>query len=149
MEYQQKEHWNRLLEQFSGLDNLGIEIGFTTALKHLRRLAQDAVFHPKTADAPLQILGLLEASGLRFDSLWVLGMDSQNFPASVAINPLLPAAFQRQHVMPHSLPERELEIARQLLLSYINNSGELILSYASKKGEETLRPSPLLSLIHI
>jgi ATP-dependent helicase/nuclease subunit B len=145
LEYQQKEHWQRLLEQFSGLDNLGIEIGFTTALKHLRRLAQDAVFHPKTADAPLQILGLLEASGLRFDSLWVLGMDSQNFPASVAINPLLPAAFQRQHVMPHSLPERELEIARQLLLSYINNSDELILSYASKKGEETLRPSPLIS----
>ena len=142
MEYQQKEHWNRLLEQFSGLDNLGIEVGFATALKYLRRLAQDAVFHPKTADAPLQILGLLEASGLRFDSLWILGMDSQNFPASVSINPLLPAGFQRQHAMPHSLPDKELQIARQLLLSYTCNSNELFLSYSSKKGEELLTPSP-------
>ena len=149
LEYQQKEHWQRLLAQFSGLDNLGIEIGFANALKHLRRLAQDTVFHPKTADAPLQILGLLEASGLRFDSLWVLGMDCQSFPASVSINPLLPASFQRQHAMPHSLPERELEIARQLILGYINNSAELILSYSSKKGEETLRASPLISDIPV
>ncbi|CAI8325193.1 MAG: Uncharacterised protein [Porticoccaceae bacterium UBA1117] len=145
LEYQQKEHWQRLLEQFSGLDNLGIEVGFVTALKHLRRLAQDAVFHPKTADAPLQILGLLEASGLRFDRLWILGMDSQNFPASVSINPLLPAQFQREHAMPHSLPERELEIARQLLLGYTCSSNELFLSYSSKKGEEILQPSPLLA----
>ena len=145
LEYQQKEHWQKLLEQFSGLDNLGIEIGFANALKHLRHLAQDTVFHPKTADAPLQILGLLEASGLRFDSLWVLGMDSQSFPASVSINPLLPAGFQRQHAMPHSLPERELEIAQQLIHGYMNNSGELIISYSNKKGEETLRPSPLIS----
>ena len=147
MEYQQKEHWNRLLEQFSGLDNLGIEVGFATALKYLRRLAQDAVFHPKTADAPLQILGLLEASGLRFDSLWILGMDSQNFPASVSINPLLPAGFQRQHAMPHSLPDKELQIARQLLLSYTCNSNELFLSYSSKNGEELLTPSPLIANI--
>ena len=144
-EYQQRQHWNRLLEQFTGLDNLGIEVGLSTAFKHLQQLAQDSVFHPQTADAPLQILGLLEGSGLRFDQLWIVDMHSQNFPASVAINQLLPAEFQRLHQMPHSLPERELDIANKLLQEYKNNSGRLILSYPKLRGEEQLDPSPLIT----
>jgi probable DNA repair protein len=145
-EYQQRAHWDRLLEEFSELDNLLIEVGFNSALKQLRLLAQDAVFHPQTADAPLQILGLLEGDGLRFDQLWITGMHSQNFPASVAINSLLPASFQRLHAMPHSLPERELEIAQSLLQGFKNNTGRLLLSYPELKGEEQMEPSPLLRL---
>ena len=146
VEYQQREHWERLLETFSELDNLSIEVGFNNALKQLRQLAQDAVFHPQTSDAPLQILGLLEGDGLRFDKLWITGMHSQNFPASVSINPLLPASFQRLHEMPHSLPGRELEIAQRLLQGFKNNTGELVLSYPEMKGEEQLEVSPLLRL---
>ena len=144
-EYQQWQHWNRLLEQFTGLDNLGIEVGLSTAFKHLQQLAQDSVFHPQTADAPLQILGLLEGSGLRFDQLWIVDMHSQNFPASVAINQLLPAEFQRLYQMPHSLPERELDIANKLLQEYKNNSSRLIVSYPKLRGEEQLDPSPLIT----
>ena len=149
LEYQQRQHWNRLLEQFTGLDNLGIEVGLATAFKHLQQLAQDSVFHPQTADAPLQILGLLEGSGLRFDQLWIVDMHSQNFPASVAINQLLPAEFQRRHQMPHSLPERELDIANKLLQDYKNNSDRLILSYPLLRGEEQLDPSPLITDIEL
>ena len=148
-EYQQRQHWNRLLEQFTGLDNLGIEVGLSTAFKHLQQLAQDSVFHPQTADAPLQILGLLEGSGLRFDQLWIVDMHSQNFPASVAINQLLPAEFQRLYQMPYSLPERELDIANKLLQEYKNNSGRLIVSYPKFRGEEQLDPSPLITDIGI
>ena len=144
IEYQQRQHWNSLIEQFFSLDNLGIEVGLSTALKHLQQLARESVFHPQTADAPLQILGLLEGAGLRFDQLWIVGMHSQNFPASVAINPLLPAEFQRQHRMPHSLPERELQIAKELLADYKNNAGRLILSYPLMRGEEQLEASPLI-----
>ena len=144
IEYQQRQQWDSTIEQFCTLDNLGIEVGLATALKHLQLLAQDSVFHPKTADAPLQILGLLEGSGLHFDQLWIVGMHSQNFPASVAINPLLPADFQRQYEMPHSLPERELQIAQELLSAYKNNSQQLILSYPLLRGEEQLEPSPLI-----
>ena len=144
IEYQQRQQWDSTIEQFCTLDNLGIEVGLATALKHLQLLAQDSVFHPKTADAPLQILGLLEGSGLHFDQLWIVGMHSQNFPASVAINPLLPADFQRQYEMPHSLPERELQIAQELLSAYKNNSQRLILSYPLLRGEEQLEASPLI-----
>ena len=144
IEYQQRQHWNGLIEQFCSLDNLAIEVGLVTALKHLQQLAQEAVFHPQTADAPFQILGMLEGAGLRFDQLWIVGMHSQNFPASVVINPLLPADFQREHEMPHSLPERELLIAQELVADYKKNSQRLILSYPLMHGEEELDVSPLI-----
>ena len=143
-EYQQREHWQRLLEQFCRLDNLGIEVGLTTARKHLVQMAQDAVFHPQTGDAPLQILGLLEGAGLKFDQLWIVGMHSQNFPAAVNINPLLPVDFQRCHGMPHSLPDRELTIAKALWRDYQSNTRRLIASYPLLRGEEQLTASPLL-----
>ena len=136
--------WPGARQLSSILDNLAIEVSLSTALKYLQQLARESVFHPQTADAPLQILGLLEGAGLRFDQLWIVGMHSQNFPASVAINPLLPAEFQRQHKMPHSLPERELQIAQQLLADYRNNAGQLIVSYPLMRGEEQLEVSPLV-----
>lgn len=143
-EYQQREHWQRLLEQFCRLDNLGIEVGLTTARKYLVQMAQDAIFHPQTGDAPLQILGLLEGAGLKFDQLWIVGMHSQNFPAAVNINPLLPVDFQRCHAMPHSLPDRELNIAKALWRDYRSNARRLIASYPLLRGEEQLTASPLV-----
>lgn len=144
LEYQQRQQWKNVLEQLAELDNLNFEVGIVRAIRHLQQLAQDKVFHPQTGDAPLQVLGLLEASGLRFDQLWILGMTSHNFPASVSINPMLPAELQRQHQMPHALPQRELEIALDLLSSFKANSDRLIVSYSQFKDEEQLEPSPLL-----
>jgi probable DNA repair protein len=144
IEYQQREHWQRLLEQYSSLDNLNIEVALITARQHLLQIAQDAVFHPQTGDAPLQILGLLEGAGLHFDQLWILGMHSQNLPALVSINPLLPADFQRDHQMPHSLPENEHKIAVDLLQGYRRNCQHMIVSYPQMMGEEQLAPSTLI-----
>jgi ATP-dependent helicase/nuclease subunit B len=147
VEFQQKEAWQRLLENFCGLDNLGIQVGLKTAIKYLGQLAHDSVFHCKTEDAPIQILGMLEGGGLQFDSLWIMGMDSHTLPASTSINPLLPAEFQRLHAMPHSVPERELTIAQNILSDYRKNSTELVISYPAHDGEEGRQPSPLISHI--
>ena len=144
IEYQQQQQWNNLLEQFCQFDSLGQTANLSTALHSLEQICRETAFHPETPDSPLQILGLLESAGLRFDQLWVTGLHSRSFPAQVAINPLLPAEFQRRHNMPYALPERELEIASQLLESYLNNADQLICSYPRMNGEEVLEPSPLL-----
>jgi probable DNA repair protein len=71
-------------------------------------------------------------------------MHSQNFPAAVNINPLLPVDFQRCHAMPHSLPDRELNIAKALWRDYRSNARRLIASYPLLRGEEQLTASPLV-----
>ncbi|MCS5587046.1 MAG: PD-(D/E)XK nuclease family protein [Porticoccaceae bacterium] len=149
LQYQQRQQWSKLLSHYAELDNLGIEVGRSTALVYLQRLASEQLFHPQTGDAPLQVLGLLEGVGLQFDQLWVLGMHSGNFPSSGAMDAILPAEYQRAQEMPHSLPERELQIACSLLNSYRDNAKKLILSFPVSDGQTPIEPSPLIKDIQL
>lgn len=144
LQYQQIQYWEKLLGFFTELDNLGIEISRSKALSYLQKLANEHLFHPQTGDAPLQVLGLLEAVGLQFDQLWITGMHSDNFPASGSINPVLSASYQRQHKMPFSVPEKELNIAKNLLSSFAINSNQLYVSYPITDGKTPLEQSPLI-----
>ena len=144
LQYQQIQYWEKLLGFFSELDNLAIEISNSRALSYLQKLANEHLFHPQTGDAPLQVLGLLEAVGLQFDQLWITGMHSDNFPASGSINPVLSASYQRQHKMPFSVPEKELNIAKNLLSNFAINSNQLYVSYPITDGKTPLEQSPLI-----
>ena len=144
LQYQQIQYWEKLLGFFSELDNLAIEISNSRALRYLQKLANEHLFHPQTGDAPLQVLGLLEAVGLQFDQLWITGMHSDNFPASGSINPVLSASYQRQHKMPFSVPEKELNIAKNLLSNFAINSNQLYVSYPITDGKTPLEQSPLI-----
>ena len=144
LQYQQIQYWEKLLGFFSELDNLAIEISHSRALSYLQKLANEHLFHPQTGDAPLQVLGLLEAVGLQFDQLWITGMHSDNFPASGSINPVLSASYQRQHKMPFSVPEKELNIAKNLLSNFAINSNQLYVSYPITDGKTPLEQSPLI-----
>ena len=144
LQYQQIQYWEKLLGFVSELDNLAIDISRSKALSYLQKLANEHLFHPQTGDAPLQVLGLLEAVGLQFDQLWITGMHSDNFPASGSINPVLSASYQRQHKMPFSVPEKELNIAKNLLSNFAINSNQLYVSYPITDGKTPLEQSPLI-----
>ena len=144
LERQQRQQWHKLLANYCELDSLGIHISRSSALSYLHQLAGKQIFHPQTGDAPLQILGLLEGSGLVFDQLWIMGLSSDNFPSAQSMDPILPAQFQRAHCMPHSLPERELQIANKLLSGYLSNTKKLIYSWPLKEGESDIDESPLI-----
>ena len=144
LQYQQIQYWEKLLGFFSELDNLAIDISRSKALSYLQKLANEHLFHPQTGDAPLQVLGILEAVGLQFDQLWITGMHSDNFPASGSINPVLSASYQRQHKMPFSVPEKELNIAKNLLSNFAINSNQLYVSYPITDGKTPLEQSPLI-----
>ena len=83
-------------------------------LRHLTQLCEETVFQAEAPQAPIQVLGALEAAGMQFDAVWLLGMDDQSWPPSAAPNPLLPARLQRELGMPHASAQRELLFARHL-----------------------------------
>lgn len=147
IQYQQIQCWDKLLIQLSELDNLEIKVGRAKALSYLQKLANEHLFHPQTGDAPLQVLGLLEAVGLQFDQLWIAGMHSGNFPASGSMDIVLPANFQRMHKMPFSVPEKELQIAKDLLSGFAANTKQIIISSPISDGKTPLEESPLIKHI--
>ncbi|KPK70589.1 MAG: hypothetical protein AMJ84_07625 [Acidithiobacillales bacterium SM23_46] len=144
-EYQTLEAWRELLVTFAALDAVSGRSNYVAAVATLRRLAIERVFEPRTADVPVQVLGLFEAAGLEFDHLWVSGLDDSVWPASPRANPFLDLRLQRARGLPHSSAERELAVARRATVRLLGSAREVMLSHASVDGEQVLRASPLIT----
>jgi ATP-dependent helicase/nuclease subunit B len=136
--------WRELLAAFAAQDVVSARSNYAEALATLRRMAGERVFQPQTPAAPVQVLGLLEASGLDFDSLWVMGLDDEGWPPSPRPNPFLPLDLQRTRGLPHASAERELEFARRLTERLAACAGNVVFSHPLNSGDEKRRASPLL-----
>ncbi len=147
-EYQQLNQWFEVRDQFACVDNHSSAISYTQACRYLRELTDKTPFQAQTPDSPIQILGALEAAGLQFSHLWVMGLSDNQWPPVPTPNPLLPLHLQREHLMPHSSAARELEIAQGLTQRYRQSAQQVIFSSAcgdsTNSGEGELRPSALI-----
>lgn len=143
-EYQIVDSWLKLLTEFMTLDQVAAPTNFYSALQTLQKLAVKTAFQPKTPDAPIQVLGLLEAAGIPFDNVWIAGMDDLSWPPQPKPNPFIPKSLQRELHMPHATAERELLYCKQLIEQFTKNTDQIIFSYAEKNEALELHASPLI-----
>jgi probable DNA repair protein len=143
--YQLFQAWTETLEVFAALDAVSGSVDFSRAVGELASLAGERVFQPESADAPIQVLGLLEAAGQSFDAVWISGLHDLVWPPPLKPNAFLPARLQRDLGMPRACPERELELARERLNGILQAAPEAVLSWPETAGTEVLRPSPLIA----
>lgn len=143
-ETQTVEAWRRALHALAGLERLNSSISLAEALNFLRQIAA-SIFQPESSDAPIQVMGMLEASGATFDCLWLMGLHDEAWPAPAQPNPLLPIALQRAHGVPHASAERELEYARNVTARLFASAPEIVASYPTREGDRDLSPSPLIA----
>lgn len=143
-EFQAVEAWGRALDALASLERLLPALTYAQALAHLRQIAQ-APFQPESPEAPVQVLGMLEAAGGRFDYLWLMGMHDEAWPNAARPNPLLPIALQRAHGVPHASAAREITYARNVLDRLFDSAPAIIASYSERDGDRDLSPSPLIA----
>ena len=142
-EYQTAEVWNELLLELGGMDQVSGRMTLGTAVGVLQRMAVPRQFQPESEPAPVQILGVFESTGLRFDQLWIMGMHDGVWPPSSGPNPFLPLRLQRRFNMPRSSPQRELEFAKLLTGRMLSAAPEVVVSSSDREADSNLRPSPL------
>jgi probable DNA repair protein len=143
-DWQAFQAWQDTLRDLASLDSTTGVLAFGEAVSRLGRICRENVFQQKTPPASIQVLGLYEAIGLRFDHLWVLGLHSDNWPPPARGNPFIPAELQLAVGLPHSGPQRELEVARTVTRRLLETAPDCVFSYPGQvDGEDTL-PSPLL-----
>ncbi len=143
-EYQARSAWDALLAEFARLGVVTPMLGRGAAVGMLRALVQERVFQPEGGAAPIQLLGVLEGSGLDFDALWVAGLTADAWPAAPSPNPLLPRAWQRARQVPHASADWELERARQLTRQFAVAAPLVVFSSAARVDEHVQSPSALL-----
>lgn len=145
-EYQAVERWQTLLNEFSSLALIYSEpLNITTALHQLQQLAEAILFQPESAEKPIQVLGMLEAIGMPFSSLWITGMHDQEFPAMAAPNPFIPLVIQQKLKMPHSSAEKEFLFSQQVVQRFCQSAAQVFFSYGKQKKDETYQVSPIIA----
>jgi probable DNA repair protein len=108
---------------------------------------EETLFATESQGAPVQIMGALEASGQRFDALWFLGTDDASWPLHGRMHPLLPYDVQRKAGMPHSTPEADFELSRDVTFSLVAGASTVVISHAARNNDGELRPSPLIGFV--
>lgn len=144
-EFQTMEAWNGVLSSFATLDLTAPPMNLAQVADWLYRQAANTRFQVEDEGAPVQVMGMLEAAGLRFDHLWIMGLHDEALPAAASPNPFLPTSLQRQYALPHASPDRELEFANKLMERLLASAPDVVLSYPETEGDRALAPSPLVA----
>ncbi|KTD31221.1 recombinase B [Legionella moravica] len=142
--YQCYHRFASLFDEFRQLHLISATLSHNEALDALMHLADNTIFQAQKNQAPIQISGLLEASGCEFDSLWVMGLTDQCLPQKPRLSAFIPQDMQRRLLMPHSLPARELAFAKQTLHRLRQGSAETVFSYARFQDDTPNLPCSLI-----
>ena len=144
-EFQIVRHWEeQLLPRFAALDEVSRPLTREEAVGCLRRMALEEVFQPEMPDPGIQVCGVLEAGGLAFDHLWILGLHENAWPLPARPNPFLPVRLQVEYGMPRADAAGEENYARQALQRLLAAAPEVVCSFPQQEGSCPLRPSLLL-----
>lgn len=147
IEFQCVKSFQQQLQYYGGLDDVLRKQTFRDALDFFRNLLSQTLFQAQSdIHAPVQVLGLLEASGLYFDQLWITSMNDDTWPRSPTPNPFLPMALQRKYGVPRSSSGHELKYAQRIMNRIAQSTSQLIASYSLMHSEEQreLSQSPLI-----
>lgn len=145
-EYQARQAFLDTLAALGRYDDILGTIAVAEAHRRLGQMAGERVFQPETRGRPpIEIVGVLESSGLAFDALWVMGMNDHVWPPAPRPNPLLPSELQRRARSPHASAEVELAFAAAVHRRLLAAAPDITFSSACQEGNRLLRPSPLLA----
>jgi ATP-dependent helicase/nuclease subunit B len=149
IEFQTRRRWESALDELATLDFNGTRVEYAHALRALDRIVRQTIFAPQSREAPVQIMGPLEAAGGTFDAVWFLRAGDLTWPVSPASTPLLPWQMQKDLGTPGTDINRDTEAARRTTHRIAESAPTAVFSYAQESAEGKQRPSPVLTELNL
>jgi len=149
-EYQTLIKWHEVMSEFSTMDAVITKTSYGDAVEKLNDIAAKTLFQPQTPQVPIQILGVLEAAGLTFDHLWVMGLSEMQWPLRPRPNPFLPDEIQKSAGMPLGSVGETLNYSRQLQHNWLVCAQEVVLSHPKFENDidtQEIMSSTMISVI--
>jgi probable DNA repair protein len=146
-EFQALAKWHETLGELAKLERISKPVSIQQAFASLAHLCGDTLFQPaaEAPAAPIQILGVLESAGLRFDCLWITGLTDEAWPLDARPNPFIPVALQKKAGVPQASPETSAALDRRLTDEWLAAAAEVVVSWPAKEEDRDLAPSPLIA----
>ena len=142
-EYQLRQRWQALLEQFSTLD-----VAFTKPVTRMHALnliserAGNSVFRELNPGVPLEIMGVEEALGSSFDAIWITSLNSEHWPGPARRDPLIPTTLQKG--LPNATSESALALAKVKLRGLLRTAPVITGSFVNDSDDASRHVTPLL-----
>lgn len=144
-QYQLRNRWLKLLEEFANLATVQRRAGLSRALELLNQMARNTVFIPKCAASPIVISGMLEAIGSEVETCIITGM-TQEFPAPPAADAFISNRFLIESGHPQAKADSGFLHAQSLMSHLMSCAYNVRLSYAVSSDtnrEISMQASPL------
>lgn len=146
LEFQTRQAFLETLEELGRLEHISGKLSLRDAVALIRQLCQEKLFQPKThGTPPIQILGMLESTGLSFDALWIAGLTESSWPPVARPNPLLSLSAQRAQKAPNACAQVQLVFAQQIQARLMRSAPEITVSAPTQEGDAELQPSALIA----
>lgn len=145
-EFQAHQAWERCMDDWLKLDTICQPMRHNKALQSLKQHCQQTQFQAQAElNAPIQIMGVLEAAELDFDALWLAGFDEQAWPVAESANPFIPIHQQIDAGIPTASIALQAEHAAQKTAQLCALCDDMQVSHAQVHDDITLAISPLLT----
>ena len=146
-EFQAAHAFREALRNLASLDLASAPMTAAAALSQLRRRVSGQPFQPEAGAAPVQVLGVLEAAGQRFDALWFGGLVETDWPPTMRLNPFISVAVQRRAGVTEASLELNRERAAAQQQRLLAAADEVVLSRPRLEDDIPAEPSPLLAAL--
>ncbi len=140
-ELQAKHSFLGLVKQCCSLSEIYEKITSQDAFDYLTQLSNKQSFQIASDRTNVHVLGVLEATGLQFDHLIIVGFNQNNWPQKNKINAFLPLELQREKDMPGSSSEREYLYTKDLSATLLQSAKNIIVTSSSNIEQECLPSS--------
>ena len=144
-QYQLRNRWLSLLEEFANLATVQRRAGLSRAIELLNQMARSTVFIPKCAASPIVISGMLEAIGSEVETCIIVGM-TQEFPAPPAADAFIANRFLIESGHPQAKADTGFLHAQSVMNHLMGCAKNIRLSYAVSSDtnrEISMQASPL------
>jgi probable DNA repair protein len=144
-EQQTVARWHALLDEYSALGAWLPSAVAAEAVAALADLAGERNFDPASVDAPVTLTESHDHPLVRYDGIWVAGLDAAQWPAAARPDPFIPLQLQTAAGIPSASAAGQAQLAHAALAGWRRCTDALVCSWGRLEGDAQRSISPLLT----
>jgi probable DNA repair protein len=144
-EQQTVARWHMLLDEYAALGAWLPRAGAADAVSTLSDLAAERNFDPQSVAAPVTLTDSHDDPVVRYDAIWVAGLDSAQWPPAPRPDAFIPTRLQLQAGIPWASALGQTQAAHRSMGAWRAAATSLTCSWARLEGDVHRSISPLLA----
>ncbi len=139
--------FNDALAELATLDAIAGAVAIDTAVRSLSTLASRSRFQEPAPGRGVTISGRLADPCVRYDGIWVTGLQAAAWPGPSRPDPFLPQHLQLAAGMPEASAAGTLGLAQTITRNILCGAPRVIVSWPRHLADADAEPSPLLAAL--